>query len=168
VSGHNKWAQIKHKKAITDAKKGQIFGKIAKELTLAARGNPDSNMNYRLKAVIDKARSVNMPQDNIDRAIKRVSDRAQAHLEELQLEVIGPGGAAIIMSAITDSRNRTFNELKILLNTLHLKLVQPGSLKWMMSTPLTLSPKDAEKLDAIMEKLDDHDDIQDITTNAIT
>jgi YebC/PmpR family DNA-binding regulatory protein len=166
MSGHNKWAQIKHKKAITDAKKGQIFGKVARELTLAARGNPDPTTNYKLKAIIDKARSVNMPQDNIERAIKRVTDRTQAALEELTFEAIGPGGAAVIISAITDSRNRTLNELKILMGSLGLKPVPPGSLQWMMHTPATLDDQDATRLQEIIEALDDHDDVQEVTTNA--
>lgn len=165
MSGHNKWGQIKHKKAITDAKKGQVFGKLSKELTLAARGNPDPATNYRLKSVIDKARSVNMPQDNIERALKKVTDKSEATLEELQLETIGPGGVAIIIHAITDSRNRTLNELKILQSTLGLKSVPPGSVKWMMNSPVQLSDADRQHLESILESLDEHDDVQDITTN---
>jgi len=166
MSGHNKWAQIKHKKAITDQKKGQVFSKISREITLTARGNPDPKTNYQLKAIIDKARSMNIPQDNIERAIKRVTDRGQSDLEEMQFDAIGPGGAAIIITAITDSRNRTVHELKTLMETLGLKTVPPGSLKWMMHTPLDISEDDRAKLTHVMEMLDDHDDVQDITTNA--
>jgi len=166
MSGHNKWAQIKHKKAITDQKKGQAFSKISREITVAARGNPDPRTNYKLKTVIDKARMLNMPHDNIERAIKRVSDHGQAALEEMEFDAIGPGGAAIIITVITDSRNRTLNELKILMGHLGLKSVAPGSLKWMMQSPLTLSPDDTAKLMHIMESLDENDDVHDIATNA--
>lgn len=166
MSGHNKWAQIKHKKAITDRKKGQIFSKLSREITLIARDNPDPETNYRLKTVVNKARSLNMPQDNIDRAIKRVADRNQAALEQLQLEAVGPGGAAIIINAITDNRNRTINELKTLLNSLGLKSVPPGSLKWMMNSPVTLNDDDRQNLERIIDSLDEHDDIQEVHTNA--
>ena len=174
MSGHNKWAQIKHKKAITDAKKGKVFSKFVRLISIAARGNPDPKTNARLKSVIDNARAVNMPNENIERAIKKVSDKDSAQLEELQLEALGPGGAALIITAISDNRNRTIGEIKTLLMKLDAKLVNQGSLAWMFTksgtewvatSPLTLSEDDSAKLEKIMEALDDHDDVQDVFTN---
>ena len=131
MSGHSKWSQIKHKKAISDQKKGQVFSKLAREITVAAKGNPDPKTNYQLKSIIDKARSVNMPQENIERAIKRVSEKNAAQLSEVQLEAIGPAGVAIIIRAITDSPNRTLNDLRILLSKVGVRTAGEGSLSWM-------------------------------------
>lgn len=131
MSGHNKWAQIKHKKAITDAKKGQLFSKFAKAISIAAHGDPDPSTNSRLQAAIDKAREFNMPNDNIERALKRVSDISESQLEEVQLEIMGPGGVAIITNAITDNRNRTIAELRTIVSDHGGHVVQEGSLSWM-------------------------------------
>ena len=131
MSGHSKWSQIKHKKAIADAKKGAAFGKIARAIALAARDNPDPSSNLRLKAEIEKARAVNMPSDNIERAIKRVSDKSAAALTEIQLELIGPGSAAIIVTAITDNSNRTLNELKQIATRAGARIAGQGAVSWM-------------------------------------
>src|SRR5438552_18931306 len=109
MSGHSKWSSIKHKKALTDAKKGQQFTKMAREITLSAReggGSPDGN--YRLPLAMEKARDVNMPQDNIQRTIKRgTGELGGAALEELRFAGYGPHGVAIIVDTLTDHRNRT-------------------------------------------------------------
>lgn len=174
MAGHNKWAQIKHKKAITDAKKGKVFGKLVRLISIAARSNPDPKSNPRLKSAIDNARAVNMPNDNIERAIKKVSDKDSTQLEELQLEALGPGGSALIITAISDNRNRTIGEIKTLLMKLDVKLVNQGSLAWMFvkngmewvpGSPLTLNEEDSAKLEKILEALDDQDDVQDVFTN---
>jgi len=131
MAGHSRWAQIKHKKAITDQKKGQVFSKISREITIAAQDNPDLKNNYRLKAVVDKARSLNMPQDNIERAIKKVSEKNSGKLTELQLDAVGPGNVAMIITAITDNRNRTISELRTLFTKLDVRMRQEGSHSWM-------------------------------------
>jgi YebC/PmpR family DNA-binding regulatory protein len=131
MAGHSKWAQIKRKKAVTDAKRGAVFGKLGRVISIAARGNPDPASNLRLRTEIERARAANMPMENIERAIKRVSDKEQAALEEIQLEVIGPGGAAIIAAAITDNSNRTVNEVKQLVGKHGARMVVPGSVSWM-------------------------------------
>src|SRR2546428_13660061 len=109
MSGHSKWSSIKHKKALTDAKKGQQFTKMAREITLAAReggGSPDGN--YRLRLAMEKARDANMPQENVKRAIQRgTGELGGAALEALRLDGSGPQGAAIIAATPTDERNRT-------------------------------------------------------------
>jgi conserved hypothetical protein TIGR01033 len=133
MSGHSKWAQIKHKKAATDAKKSKIFSKLAAAITVAAReGGGDPDKNPKLRLAIDKARSFNMPSDNIERAIKRgIGALEGAQLEELIFEAYGPNGHPLLITAITDNRNRTLAEVKHILNKYGGKLGAEGSVKWM-------------------------------------
>src|ERR1043165_3394503 len=114
MSGHSKWSTIKHKKAAKDAKRGKIFTKMIKEITVAARmGGGDINANPRLRTAVLTARSQSMPNDNIDRAIKKGTGELEGvHYEDIQYEAYGPGGAAILVSALTDNRNRTVAELR--------------------------------------------------------
>src|SRR3972149_5960123 len=107
MSGHNKWSSIKHQKGVADAKRGQLFTKLTREIIVAVRqGGSDADANYRLRLAIQKARDSNMPYDNIDRAIKRGSGASEgAALVELALEGHGPGGAAIMVHAVSDNRN---------------------------------------------------------------
>lgn len=175
MSGHSKWSQIKHKKAASDQKKSAIFGKLARAIIVTARDNPDPKTNLPLKTTIEKARSLNMPNENIERALKRVTDASRLQLEKLQLEALGPGNSALIITAITDNRNRTLQELKTLLAEYHARVVNPGSLSWMFSkqgsafvavTTTHLSPDDQQTLAGLLEALGDHEDVQDIFTNA--
>src|SRR3989344_4801240 len=115
MSGHSKWSQIKHKKALTDKKKGQIFSKLSRLITLAAKKGTDPKSNPSLAQAIENARAVNMPNDNIERAIKKVSEKDQTQLEELSIEALGPSGVALKIRAITDNRNRTMAEIKKIL-----------------------------------------------------
>jgi len=114
VSGHSKWAQVKHKKAIVDARKGKIFSKIVKEIAVAARlGGGDPNGNPRLRTAIEKAKEVNMPQENIKRAImKGTGELPGVAYEESIYEGYGPGGAAILLEVLTDNKNRTVSEIR--------------------------------------------------------
>lgn len=109
MSGHSKWANIKHKKAKMDAQKGKIYTKFSKMIIIAAReGGPDPNANTKLKDIIEKAKEANMPNENIMRAIKRGSGELEgASYEEIIYEGYGPGGAAIMLNVMTDNRNRT-------------------------------------------------------------
>src|SRR5919206_3615766 len=109
MSGHSKWAGIKHKKAIVDAKRGQIFTKVARELTVSASlGGADPEGNFRLRLAIQKAKDVNMPTDNIERAINRgAGGKEGSKLEEVRYEGYGPHGVAIMVDTLTDNRNRT-------------------------------------------------------------
>jgi len=133
MSGHSHWKSIKYQKTVADAKRSQAFSKLAREITVAARekgGNPEFNPVLRI--AIEKARSINMSTDNIERAIKRgTGEIGGATLEEITLEAYGPGGIAIIIEGITDNRNRTFNEIKQILNQYNGKLVESGSVKWL-------------------------------------
>src|SRR5258708_40247696 len=114
MSGHSKWAGIKHKKAVVDAKRGQVFTKVAAELTVSAReGGADPTGNFRLRLAIQKARDVNMPADNIERAIQRgVGGKDGAQLEDIRYEGYGPHGVAVMVDVLTDNRNRTVAALR--------------------------------------------------------
>ncbi|MBI2981423.1 MAG: YebC/PmpR family DNA-binding transcriptional regulator [Deltaproteobacteria bacterium] len=118
MSGHSKWATIKRKKGAEDARRGKVFTKVIREITVAARqGGGDPNGNPRLRTVIDKAKQANMPQDNIDRAIKKGTGKLEGMtIEEHVYEGYGPGGAAIILEIMTDNRNRTISEIRNILS----------------------------------------------------
>ncbi len=174
MSGHSKWSQIKHKKAITDQKKSSAFGKLAKFIAVAARDNPDPRTNLRLKSAIEHARSYDMPNDNIDRILKKASDRSQAQLFELVLEAFGPGGVGIIITAITDNRNRTIGDIKTLLSKNNAQLAGQGSVVWMFkkegldytpNIPIVIDQAAQQKLNTLFEALDNHDDVQEIFSN---
>jgi len=129
MSGHNKWSSIKHKKAAADAKRGQVFSKLAKEITVAARtggGNPEAN--FALRAAIQKARVANMPADNIDRAIKKgTGELAGETLEEIVYEGYAMGGVAILVEVLTDNRNRATAEVKHAFSKYEASLAGQGS-----------------------------------------
>lgn len=132
MAGHSKWAQIKHKKAILDQKRSQLFGKLANEITVAARQGADPENNFRLKAAIEKAKSYGLPQENIERAIKRALGKVEdANLEEVFYEIYGPEGVAILVKAVTDNKNRTVSEIKGILNKYGGKLAEGGAVKWL-------------------------------------
>ena len=116
MSGHSKWAKIKHFKGALDAKRGKIFSKLSKEIAIAAKqGGGDPGMNPRLRMVLLKCRSVNMPSDNIERAIKKGTGGGEAgNFEDLTYEIYGPHGVAILVEVSTDSRNRTASEIRSL------------------------------------------------------
>src|SRR5258708_8845490 len=165
MSGHSKWSSIKHKKCITDQKRGQLFSKLSKNITLAARNGSDPKTNNALANAIEQARAANMPKDNIERAIKKVSDKSAAQLQEIVVEAIGPGGVALRIKGVTDNSNRTIAEVKKILAEHQSKMVQPGSISWMFNMPVTLEPADQQKLEALYEALDDQDDIDDVLSN---
>ena len=167
MSGHSKWSQIKHKKALSDKKRGQIFSKLARLITLAAKKGTDPKANPTLAQIIDQARAANMPGGNIERAIKKVSDKDQAQLEELVIEALGPGGVALKIRAITDNRNRTMAEIKKILSDNESKMVQPGSLSWMFGQRISVDPVVQVKIDKLFEALDDQDEVEDVSSNLI-
>lgn len=117
MSGHSKWHKIKHQKGATDKKRGALFSKLAKNISIAARDGADPAMNFTLRLAIEKAKSANMPKDNIERAIARGSGQdGSTQLENVVFEILGPGGVALIVEAVTDNNNRTFAEIKTLCN----------------------------------------------------
>jgi len=133
MSGHNRWSKIKHKKEASDAKKSKLWTKIIKEITISARlGGGDPNGNPRLRSAIDKARAQNMPNDTIERAIKKGTGELEGvSYEEFTYEVFGPGGVAILVDIMTDNRNRTTGEIRSLLTKSNGNLAGSGAVAWM-------------------------------------
>lgn len=130
MSGHSKWSQIKHKKAVADARRGALFGKFARAISVAARGNPDPSTNLHLKAEIDRARTFNMPSENVERALRKTASPSESSLSEFQAEFIGPGGVGILAFGITDNLNRTLTELKVLASRLDVRPAGLGAVAW--------------------------------------
>ena len=132
MSGHSKWSSIKHKKAATDAKKGQIFTKIARDITMAARtGDINPEMNPSLRLAIQKAKQANMPNDNVKRAIDRATGGGDADLlQEVQYEGYGPGGTAVIVQVVTDNKNRTVADLRMAFSRNGGTLADNGAVSW--------------------------------------
>jgi YebC/PmpR family DNA-binding regulatory protein len=132
MSGHNRWSKIKHKKGASDAKKSKLWTKVIKEITISARSGGDPAGNPRLRAAIDKGRSVNMPNDTIDRAIKKgTGELGGVNYEEFSFEAYGPGGTAILMEIMTDNRNRTTGEIRSLLTKNNGNLGSSGSVAYL-------------------------------------
>lgn len=132
MSGHSKWSSIKHKKAIKDQRRGKLFTKLIRELTVAARSGADPAGNPRLRTAIAAAKAVSMPNDNIDRAIKKASGGADGHeLEEIDYEGYGPGGVAIIVRALTDNRNRTVSDIRHVFGKHGGSLGEANCVSWM-------------------------------------
>lgn len=131
MAGHSKWANIKHRKERSDKKKGKIFTKVTKEIINAVReGGPDPRTNSRLKIVIQKAKDVNLPNDNIDRNIKKASSADQQAYSEMTYELYGYGGVGIVAEALTDNKNRTASEMRIATNKCGGTLANPGSVTY--------------------------------------
>ncbi len=133
MSGHSKWSSIKHKKAARDAKRGKIFTKLIKEITIAARlGGGDLNANPRLRTAVATAKAQSMPNDNIERAIKKgTGELGGGQLEQVVYEGYGPGGVALIMEALTDNRNRTVSEIRFIMSKHGGNLGEAGCVAWM-------------------------------------
>lgn len=154
MSGHSHWAGIKHKKGLADAKRANVFMKVARIVTLAAKeggGNPD--MNFKLRLAIDQARAVNMPKDNIDRAVKRGTGELKdaTQIEEIIYEAIAPGNIAMLVKTATDNKNRTVSELKAIFNKTNVKMVPAGSFKHLFKIVgviyVNMTEKDADELE---------------------
>jgi YebC/PmpR family DNA-binding regulatory protein len=176
MSGHSHWAGIKHKKEAADQKRGKIFSKLLSAISAAAKGEPNPEFNPRLRTAIEKAKEASVPQENIERAIKRASEAGEA-LEELTFEAYGPGGAAIIIEAVSDNKNRTIQEIKKILNEFGGKWAEAGGVRWAFEPagkdggwrakfPQELSNDDRNKLKALIDNLEEQNDVQKIYANA--
>ena len=174
MSGHSKWSTIKHKKGAADEKRGRLFGKLANAVSAAAKSDPNPQFNPRLRAAIDKARENNVPAENIERAVRRTAENKDA-LKEILIEAYGPEGAALLVEAITDNSNRTISETKKILSDAGAKFAEPGAVVWAFENKnggweakhrQALSAEGKEKLAALMEALEERDDVQKIITNA--
>jgi YebC/PmpR family DNA-binding regulatory protein len=155
MSGHSKWSTIKRKKGALDAKRGKIFSKLAKEITVAARlGGGDPKGNPRLRAVLLVARSNNMPSDNVDRAIKKgTGELPGVTYDEITYEGYGPGGVAVLVDVMTDNKNRTVSEIRHILSKNGGSMAESGAVRWNFEPKGTITvPKDALAEDEIFEK----------------
>ena len=153
MAGHNKWSKIKRQKGVNDAKRGAIFTRIGNQIAIAARSGADPDMNPGLALAIEKARAVNMPNANIDRAIARAADKNAATLEEITYEGYGPGGVGIIIETATDNRNRTFPEVKTALVKNGGRIADAGSVMFQFSRKGVMLAKTSGE-DALLEILD--------------
>lgn len=132
MSGHSKWSTIKHKKASTDQKRADVFSKIARAITVAARNGGDIETNYELRSVVEKAKNANIPKDNIERAVKKgTGELGGEQLEELLIEAYGPEGVAFLITGVTDNKNRTAAEIRHLLSKHGGKIATEGSVQWL-------------------------------------
>jgi YebC/PmpR family DNA-binding regulatory protein len=175
MSGHNKWSQIKNKKAAKDAVKSKIFTKHVKNIQMEARRSKGDMNDPGLKAAIEAAKRDNMPKDNIERAISKGSGADADQLERIVYEAYGPGGVAMIIVAVTDNRNRAAQEVRFILSKQGFEIANPGAASWAFTsngnewTPnstVDLSQEDEEKLEKLLEALDESDEVQEVYTNA--
>ncbi|MGE5540848.1 MAG: YebC/PmpR family DNA-binding transcriptional regulator [Bacillota bacterium] len=177
MAGHSKWAQIKRQKGVTDAAKSRTFSKFARELTVVSKRVGGNASSPELAAVISRAKAANMPKDNIDRAVAKGTSKEAGDLEQVVYELYGPGGVAIIATALTDSRNRTTQEVKLILTKNGYELGTPGSAVWAFTKSpdgryspneplMDISPEDEERLGQLLTLLDEQDDVQEVSTNA--
>lgn len=175
MSGHSHWAGIKHKKEVTDQKRGKVFSKLLRAIVIAAKGEPNPDFNPRLRTAVEKAREAQVPADAITRALERANDAGVA-LEELVIECYGPGGAAIIGKAVTDNKNRTVAELKKIVSNHGGKWAEPGATVWAFRAeqdgsykakfPLALNEEHQKGLAELLATLEAYDDVDAVATNA--
>lgn len=177
MSGHSKWSQIKRQKGASDAAKSREFAKFSRLITIESKKASGQVTSPGLATAISRAKAINMPKDSIDRAVAKGTSKEAGDLETVVYEFYGPGGAAVIVSALTDNRNRTTQEVKHLITKNGFELGSPGSAAWAFSKQGdgTLSPneplvdvtgEDEGKLATILEALDEHEDVQDVWSNA--
>ncbi|GBD91254.1 putative transcriptional regulatory protein [bacterium BMS3Abin04] len=175
MSGHSKWSTIKRKKAVADTKRGKIFTKLIKEITIAARqGGGDPGANPRLRLAIDNAKSANMPSDNIERAIKKATGELEGvNYIELTYEGYGPGGIALLIESVTDNKNRTVAEVRHILSKHGGSLGETGSVAWMFDRKGIITVVAGDKsedevmeivLEAGAEDFQTEDDFYEVTT----
>src|SRR5882672_10100527 len=154
MAGHSKWAKVKHFKGAVDAKRGRIFAKLSKEISIAAKqAGPDPNMNPRLRMVLLKCRAANMPSDNIDRAIKRATGGGEAVIfEDLTYEIYGPGGVALLVEVSTDNRNRTASEIRSIVTKSGGSIATQGSVTRLFQRKgQIIVPREAANEDQLVE-----------------
>ncbi len=177
MSGHNKWSKIKHKKAATDAQKSKIFSKHAALIAMESRKCGGNLASPSLVAVIERAKKDSMPKENIDRAVAKGAGTGGAELQEVVFEAFGPGGVAMIITAVTDNNNRTAPEVRHIFTKAGLSLGTPGTAMWAFTkteegyvpnNPMELNDEDGEKLAELIEAIEEQDDVQEIFTTADT
>lgn len=177
MSGHSKWSQIKRQKSVTDAARSRVFSRYARLIAMEAKKANGVLTAPGLAVAISRAKAMNMPKENIERAIVKGSSKDSGDLEQVLYEAYGPGGVAILIDALTDNKNRTTQEIKHLLVLEGVELSSPGAASWAFTKTggayapneplMELSEADGEKLSAILTALDDHEDVQQVFTNAL-
>ena len=169
MAGHNKWSKIKRQKAGTDAAKSKVFGKLSRMITVAVR------LGKGVDQAMEKAREFGMPKENIERAVKRASEADSEQLEAITYEAYGPGGCALIIEALTSNRNKAAQEVKFILSENGFSLAAPGSATWAFTKErdgwipnmtMNLSDEDEKALEALINELEDNDEVQEVYTNA--
>ncbi len=175
MSGHNKWSKIKHKKAATDSVRSRLFSRHARMIAMESRLALGDITRPNLAAAIERAKKDSLPKENIERAVARGNSLDGSTLETVLFETYGPGGVAILITAITDNNNRTNQLIKHALSLEGYQLGSPGSATWAFSkatteytpnTPITLTREDHAALDLLVESLEEIDDVQAIFTSA--
>ena len=176
MSGHSKWSQIKRQKSVTDAAKSRVFARYARLITLESKKANGILSAPGLSVAIARAKTANMPKDNIERAIAKGVSKDSGNLEQVLYEAYGPGGIAILVDALTDNKNRTTQEVKHLFSKQGVELANPGAASWAFTKTgnayipheplIELSSDDEDRLGTILEALDEHADVQATFTNA--
>lgn len=176
MGGHNKWSQIKRQKGANDAAKSKVWAKLSRRLTVESKKAGGDANAVNVRSIVETAKRENMPKDAIERAIAKGTGADAGSLEAITYEAYGPGGAAIIIETLTDSRNRTAAEIKHLLSEQGIALASPGSAAWAFTrlpdgtyepqTTVELAEGDNARLIEILEEIDAHDDVENVYTNA--
>lgn len=176
MAGHNKWSKIKNKKALGDAKKSKLFSILAYTITLESKKSAGNRESPGLRGAILRARAANLPSENIDRAVARGVSPEGSAVEELVCEVYGPGGVAILITALTDSKNRTVSEVRQCLSRHELSLAGAGSALWAFKknggefiplSTIRVGTEDRKKLSSLIEDLRALPDVEGVFTNAL-
>ncbi|MCD5381610.1 MAG: YebC/PmpR family DNA-binding transcriptional regulator [Candidatus Pacebacteria bacterium] len=177
MSGHNKWSKIKHKKGATDAQRSKIFSKHSALITMEVKKNNGDPTSATVLAAVERAKKDSMPKDVIERALDKGSGKGASSLEEVVYEGYGPGGAAIIIEAVTDNNNRTAPEIRHIFSKAGLDLGAPGSAAWAFTktdegyipnTPMDVDDEMGKKLADFIEKLEDQEDVTSVYSTADT
>lgn len=176
MSGHSKWSQIKRQKSVTDAARSRVFSRYARLITLESKKASGVFSAPGLSVAIARAKAANMPKENIERAVAKGISKDSGNLEPITYEAYGPGGVAVLIDALTDNKNRTTQEVKHLLSLQAVALAAPGAASWAFTktggayTPnepcIEIGGEEENRLRAILEALDEHDDVQQVFTNA--
>ncbi|MCX8064373.1 MAG: YebC/PmpR family DNA-binding transcriptional regulator [Candidatus Hydrogenedentes bacterium] len=173
MSGHSKWATIKHKKSAQDAKKGKLFSKLAREITIAVKlGGPDPESNSRLRTVLLACRSANMPKENIERAIKRGSGEGGENYEEVRYECYGPAGVALVVDVLTDNKRRTVADVRHVVTKHGGSMAEAGAVMWnfeqkgLITVPKNISEEEImeKAIEAGAEDVDTEGDMYEVYT----
>ena len=176
MSGHSKWSQIKRQKGVTDAAKSRAFARFARLITMESKRANGVVSAPGLSSAVARAKAANMPKDNIERAITKGTSKDSGNMEQILYEAYGPRGVALLIDVLTDNKNRTTQEIKHILSLQGIELAAPGAATWSFTktggsyTPneplFEVTGPDEEHLSAILEALDDHEDVQQVFTNA--